>query len=244
MQALRQKACSQRGASITFALLLFLVCAIISSIVIVAATAVGGRASRMAEMDQRYYAVNSAAELLRDVLEAPTVTITTGTTAVSTVRLDKEPVSPATQTPIPMTVTYDDGAGTPTDITDETGSLVVAAALLSEGQTATLPQEALLECADMPFLNVTLTPVPSDDRGKLTLDVSNTDTSRGAYTLRLTFKANRTQSADSRTTYGTPVLADGQYTMEKTEVNTTTTVIRWKMIDLQTVTAAMPTANP
>lgn len=83
MTAMKNKIRSQRGASITFALLLFLVCAIISSIVIVAATAVGGRASKMAELDQRYYAVNSAAELLRDVLEQQTVTVTATTQTVS-----------------------------------------------------------------------------------------------------------------------------------------------------------------
>ena len=83
MTAMKNKIRSQRGASITFALLLFLVCAIISSIVIVAATVVGGRASKMAELDQRYYAVNSAAELLRDVLEQQTVTVTATTQTVS-----------------------------------------------------------------------------------------------------------------------------------------------------------------
>ena len=54
---------SERGASITFALLLFLVCAVISSIVIVAATTTSGRLSSLAKMDQRYYAVTSAAKL-------------------------------------------------------------------------------------------------------------------------------------------------------------------------------------
>ena len=66
MNAMKNKIKSQRGASITFALLLFLVCAIISGIVVVAATAAAGRMSQRAEIDQRYYAVTSAAGLLRD----------------------------------------------------------------------------------------------------------------------------------------------------------------------------------
>lgn len=64
MQAIKNKLTSRRGASITFALLLFLVCAVIGSVVLVAGTASSGRLSQMAIMEQRYYAVNSAAELL------------------------------------------------------------------------------------------------------------------------------------------------------------------------------------
>lgn len=64
MNGIRNKLGSDRGASITFALLLFLVCAVVSSVVIVAATTSAGRMSQLAQMDQRYYAVNSAAELL------------------------------------------------------------------------------------------------------------------------------------------------------------------------------------
>ena len=60
---------SRTGASITFALLLFLVCAVLASVILVAASAAAGRMSGIAEADQRYYAVTSAAELLRDLLE-------------------------------------------------------------------------------------------------------------------------------------------------------------------------------
>ena len=60
---------SRRGASITYALLLFLVCAVLCSVIITAGTAAAGRISKMAETDQRYYAVTSAAELLKDMIE-------------------------------------------------------------------------------------------------------------------------------------------------------------------------------
>ena len=69
LHKLKQKLKSQTGASITFALLLFLVCAVVGSAVLVAGTAAAGRMSKVAEMDQRYYAVNSAARLLNDLME-------------------------------------------------------------------------------------------------------------------------------------------------------------------------------
>ena len=75
MIAMKNKIKSQRGASITFALLLFLVCAMVSSVVIVAATTAGGRMSNLPDIDQRYYAVSSAAELLGKTLNEQVVTV-------------------------------------------------------------------------------------------------------------------------------------------------------------------------
>ena len=71
MQTIKKKLRSQYGASITFALLLFLVCAALCSVIIVAATSSAGRMSNLAETDQRYYAVTSAAELMKDLLKEP-----------------------------------------------------------------------------------------------------------------------------------------------------------------------------
>ena len=71
---LKEKLHSRRGASITFALLLFMVCAAIGSVVLASATATAGRASGNYEYDQRYYAVTSAAELLRETLDGQSVT--------------------------------------------------------------------------------------------------------------------------------------------------------------------------
>ena len=75
MHKLKQKLKSQTGASITFALLLFLVCAVIGSVVLTAGTAASGRMSELAKSDQRYYSVTSAARLLRNMVENETVTI-------------------------------------------------------------------------------------------------------------------------------------------------------------------------
>ena len=73
---LMKKLHSERGASLTFALLLFLVCAAVGSVVLTSATATAGRASGNYDYDQRYYAVTSAAELLRDTLEDKSQTFT------------------------------------------------------------------------------------------------------------------------------------------------------------------------
>ena len=59
---------SQRGASFSIALLLMLVCVALSAAVLAAATAASGRFADQGDMDQRYYAVSSAAELFRDSL--------------------------------------------------------------------------------------------------------------------------------------------------------------------------------
>ncbi len=64
---------STKGASITFALLLFLVCAVLCSVILAAATAASGRMSKIAENDQRYYCVSSAAELLKELLDGKSV---------------------------------------------------------------------------------------------------------------------------------------------------------------------------
>lgn len=69
------KVSSRTGASITFALLLFLVCAVVGSVVLVSGTSAAGRLSKIAEYDQRYYAVTSTAQLLADKLDNYDVTV-------------------------------------------------------------------------------------------------------------------------------------------------------------------------
>ena len=66
---------SQNGASISFALLLFLVCATAGAVVLAAGTAAAGRLSQMVNMDKRYYSASSAAALLAKEIEGKVVTI-------------------------------------------------------------------------------------------------------------------------------------------------------------------------
>ena len=75
MKRIRRKLNSRKGASITYALLIFLVCAVVGSAVLVAGTAASGRMSEVAEYDQRYYAVTSAARLMIDMIDDNPVTI-------------------------------------------------------------------------------------------------------------------------------------------------------------------------
>jgi hypothetical protein len=75
------------------------VSAVLSSVILAAATAAAGRMSKIAESDQRYYSVTSAAELLKDLLDGKTVSV---------VRLKETEV----------TTVYKDGQvqGTPTEV--------------------------------------------------------------------------------------------------------------------------------
>ena len=75
MERLRAKLTSQTGASITYALLLFLVCAVLSSVILVAATAAAGRIGNLAETDQRYYSVTSAAELVKNEITNKNISV-------------------------------------------------------------------------------------------------------------------------------------------------------------------------
>ena len=73
---LRKKIQSEQGASLLLSLLVFLVCAMVSISLIAAATAASGIASGRAALDQRYYSVTSAAELIRDQFDGKEVTVT------------------------------------------------------------------------------------------------------------------------------------------------------------------------
>lgn len=77
MNRIVRKLRARTGASITFALLLFLVCSVLASVALTAATASAGRMSEIAASDQRYFAVSSAAELMKDLIESETETIVT-----------------------------------------------------------------------------------------------------------------------------------------------------------------------
>lgn len=73
MNKIKKKLNSERGASITWALLLFLVCAVIGSVVLTAGTVAAGRISQQAVSDQRYYCVTSAVQLLIDKIDGETM---------------------------------------------------------------------------------------------------------------------------------------------------------------------------
>lgn len=109
-QRAQNKLQSNTGASISFALLLFLVCTVIGAIVLTAGTAASGRLAKAAEMDRRYYAVASAAELLEKELCAQEVTIvremTTVTTVTETHTFDENNAESVSTSAPSATVTY------------------------------------------------------------------------------------------------------------------------------------------
>ncbi|MBR3226235.1 MAG: hypothetical protein IKF78_13015 [Atopobiaceae bacterium] len=72
----RHKLQSQRGASLSMALMLFLVCAVVASISLAAATAAAGRQSQLEAVDKSYYNVTSAAKLLSDELKSGSQVVT------------------------------------------------------------------------------------------------------------------------------------------------------------------------
>ena len=75
MNAIKNKIRSRRGASITFALLLFLVCAVLSSVIIVAATTAAGRLSGLKDMDARYNVIADAGHQLCEIFDGRSVTV-------------------------------------------------------------------------------------------------------------------------------------------------------------------------
>lgn len=84
MNTLLNKLRSRRGASITFGLFIFLICVVISTVVIVAATTSAGRISGMAKAEQRYYSVTSTAKVIQELMKDGKVTVITYTDGDST----------------------------------------------------------------------------------------------------------------------------------------------------------------
>ena len=164
MSAIQNKLKSRRGASITFALLLFLVCAVASSIVIVAATASAGRVSGVKETDQRYYAAIGAAETLKDIFDGKqvNVTYTTGGTATVTT------------------------AGSQKILSDYSGYLLTKTMPYTPGNR--------IEIKNDNAKDYTCTVTPKLDGGLLTFTISveggTKNINTGTYTMQIVFASN------------------------------------------------------
>ena len=124
---IRNKLRSRDGASLTFALLLFLVCAVLCSVVLAAATAASGRMSRIADSDQRYYAVTSGSELLKDLLDGKTVSIVEETVSSSKVTYTDD----AAGSPSPVTL---DGDGTRVYLFDKAANSIAQSDYTADSQ--------------------------------------------------------------------------------------------------------------
>lgn len=71
-KGIRNKFISEDGASLAVALLLFLVCAVVGSVVLAGASASAGRLSQRRQLQQERYALQSAAEMIRAQLAGGT----------------------------------------------------------------------------------------------------------------------------------------------------------------------------
>ena len=91
---MKQKLYAQQGATITAALLFFLVAAVCGSLILAAATATLSRITTQAEDARAYYSLTSAAQLMReDILNSHwkvTKTITAGTSTYTVSALDAD----------------------------------------------------------------------------------------------------------------------------------------------------------
>ena len=90
MKAVQRKLQDRSGATLTVALLFFVMCAAAGSVILAAATTSTGRLAELQASDQNYYAVVSAAKLLRDEIDGQTISVgQTETKIVTTTRTEK-----------------------------------------------------------------------------------------------------------------------------------------------------------
>ena len=91
MNEVQRKLYDRSGATLTVALLFFIMCAAAGSVILAAATTSTGRLSELQASDQNYYAVVSAAKLIRDEIDGQTISVgQTETKIVTTTRTEKK----------------------------------------------------------------------------------------------------------------------------------------------------------
>ena len=84
MKKLKNRLASRRGASLLFAMLVFLLCALAGTAALTAASANSGKYAHMREDQRKYLAVSSAVELMKDQLTNSRFIATLETTEVTT----------------------------------------------------------------------------------------------------------------------------------------------------------------
>lgn len=90
MNEVQRKLHDRSGATLTVALLFFIMCAAAGSVILAAATTSTGRLSQLQASDQNYYAVVSAAKLIRDEIDGQTISVgQTETKIVTTTRKER-----------------------------------------------------------------------------------------------------------------------------------------------------------
>jgi len=249
---LKKKLRSSKGASITFALLLFLVCAVIGSVVLAAGTASAGRFSKLAESDARYYSVTSAVNLLRDSFDGASVKHT-------------EKFKTDFQEIIEYNTTYPDGHDISPDLSGYDRDSVE-----SEDPDDPNPKfegdneiliDALKEYINHPaseseveynFVHNFPSGVSAEDSNlkvnikikqntncDLEVTVSSDDTAGEVFTVVMTFEAKITTSVSSTTIENSKIVSGNPnnlpYTeiVDKTKIDTEITSIVWSLTDIR-----------
>ncbi len=256
-----EKLRSRAGASITFALLLFLVCTVLCSVIITASTASSGRMSRIAETDQRYYAVTSAAELLKSILDGETVSIvkvvktTYETVYTSGIAGTPSQVGEAAEAVYLVSGKKAGEISEAADLTSENEAdaaaidsiAVDAAKNISESQTLTSRKLELASTVygdaglDFDALAVTIEE-NLDANGKITLTIYNkykaeeTESSEGdRYTMVLSFGADKSEVASTKTeNLSSAASSSTVYTLTTQTTETTITTLTWKLSGIKT----------
>ena len=238
---IKAKLRSRTGASITFALLLFLVCTVLCSVIIAAATAASGRMSRIAEMDQRYYAVTSAAEMLKQLFDGKSAVIEKKIAGTRTETYQSGLVSSST--------TYDDNDFELYVDSDEVGTSPSFDSILSDAayryfqmnQPSALPVERTfnIQSSDdiIGALNIDAENDPLavavsesvDEDGNILITVGND------YKLVLLFSASVTGPAVSEEAGDSKVTADSEteYTVTSDMIKTETTTLTWTLTGMK-----------
>jgi hypothetical protein len=177
---------SKRGASLAMALLLFLVCMAVSSVVLTAATVAAGRLSELVKMDQRYFSVTSAAELLRSDIETELVVVCTKTVEEVTEENPEDPGGEPVVTEVEHRSYELQGAGA------DKNYLQLQTLKLVQGETLdtmNLTIESTNSDYDKLKAKVTIAPLPDPQRGML-VTISNDNGDSQIYLLKMTCVAD------------------------------------------------------
>ena len=249
MKKLRTKLRSERGASISYALLLFLVCAVVGSVVLVAATSASGRLSGLAKADQRYYSVTSAAELIRDLYD--------GAEASAAREEITETITPYTysggaKTPVPggsETHLYIDGTEFRTGYRPDT---LIRDAVYNRHFADPAPKYPVIKdlsldanSSDAAFEGVSVQGEAALlEDGSLSVTIRSksaggNSSEKDQYAVRLLFTADERIVEDDRTEEGTAQetgISGADYQITTRRTGTVTRTLIWRYEGMQTVT--------
>ena len=248
-KTIKNKICSESGASITFALLLFLVCAVTGALILVASTAASGRMSHTAKMDQQYYSVTSAAGLLQEVIEDKTVTVIETTVTetayrcTDTRRVEIEGDNVVNPKVISSDIEINSLSLENVNKLDLVGDAAYSLFLMAQNDVPTYPIKKDLQLTaakgnnEIPDLKVSIAEELYGD-GTMKLKVSGTE----GYTLLLIFTASMNNSRDIQTQNGTPtnigtdVNGNISWTVTDTTTETARTDYCWTLSEIMTLT--------